>query len=77
MTSDSAVQKNRKLGTRALVRISKRLASLPEGYAVDLHALLSQAVLAEFLPATERMTLDVIFDELKIHKKTPPVNCSF
>lgn len=70
MTSD-LVQKNRKLGTRALVRTASRLANFP-GYA-DLHELLSHAVLAEFLPATERISLDNIFEELKIEKKTPPV----
>ncbi|KAI0089424.1 AAA domain-containing protein [Irpex rosettiformis] len=71
MTSD-LVQKNRKLGTRALIRIAKRLATLSGGHATDLYALLSHAVLAEFLPATERMSLETIFDELKIYKKTPP-----
>ncbi|KAI0703059.1 AAA domain-containing protein [Cytidiella melzeri] len=69
MTSD-LVQKNRKLGTRALIRLAKRLARFPG--RVDLHALLSHAVLAEFLPAAERMSLDNIFEELKIRKKTPP-----
>lgn len=70
MTSD-LVQKNRKLGTRALIRIASRLARFSE-YA-DLHTLLSHAVLAEFLPATERMNLDLVFEELKIEKTTPPV----
>ena len=72
MTSD-LVQKNRKLGTRALTRIARRLASLAGGHGVDLYGLLSHAVLAEFLPATEKMSLENIFDELKIHKKTPLV----
>lgn len=70
MTSD-LVQKNRKLGTRALVRIARRLAKYPD-YA-DLHMILSRAVLAEFLPAAERMSLDVIFDDIGIKKVTPPV----
>lgn len=72
MTSDT-VQKNRKLGTRALVRIASRLGRYP-GYA-DLHTLLSRSVLAEFLPKTERMNLETIFEELGIKKLTPPV-CS-
>ena len=70
MTSD-AVQKNRKLGTRALVRIASRLGRYP-GYA-DLHSLLSRSVLAEFLPKTERLNLENIFEELGIKKLTPPV----
>lgn len=73
MTSD-LVQKNRKLGTRALVRIARRLAKYPD--YVDLHAIFSRAVLAEFLPAAERMSLDAIFEELGIKKITPPVSIS-
>ncbi|KAF7790654.1 hypothetical protein EIP86_001610 [Pleurotus ostreatoroseus] len=73
MTSD-VVQKNRKLGTRAVVRIANRLANLP-GYD-DLHTLLSRSILAEFLPATERMNLEVIFEEVGIKKITPPYNPS-
>ena len=60
MTSD-AVQKNRKLGTRALRRLASRLAKFPADS--DLRTLLSQAILAEFLPPTESMNLDIIFDE--------------
>ncbi|KAI0786986.1 AAA domain-containing protein [Abortiporus biennis] len=73
MTSD-VVQKNRKLGTRALVRLAKRLAKYPDN--PDLHALLSQAILAEFLPATETMNLEVIFEQCGIKKFTPPFNPS-
>ncbi|EKM57120.1 uncharacterized protein PHACADRAFT_92032 [Phanerochaete carnosa HHB-10118-sp] len=69
MTSD-LVQKNRKLGTRALVRIARRLAKHPDH--VDLYTMLSHAVLAEFLPATERMSLGTIFEELGIRQLTPP-----
>lgn len=70
MTSD-LVQKNRKLGTRALVRIARRLAKYP-GYA-DLYTMLSRAVLAEFLPTVERIQLNTIFTELGIQQLTPPV----
>jgi von Willebrand factor A domain-containing protein 8 len=73
MTSD-LVQKNRKLGTRALIRVASRLGRF-SGY-VDLYALLSHAVLAEYLPAAEKMALDNIFEELKILKKTPPVRAT-
>ena len=70
MTSD-AVQKYRKLGTRALVRIARRLGKYPE-YA-DVYGLLSHAVLAEFLPKAERMNLDTIYEDLEIKKLTPLV----
>ena len=67
MTSD-VVQKNRKLGTRALVRLASRLAKFPNDQ--DLHVLLSQAILAEFLPATENMNLQEIFEECGIKKRS-------
>ncbi|KAJ3534193.1 hypothetical protein NM688_g7173 [Phlebia brevispora] len=73
MTSD-VVQKNRKLGTRALVRVASHLAKYP-GYD-DLHTLLSRSILAEFLPTTERMNLEVIFDEVGVKKLTPAYNPS-
>ncbi|KAH8102169.1 AAA domain-containing protein [Cristinia sonorae] len=73
MTSD-AVQKNRKLGTRALVRLASRLAKFPG--EKDLHKLLSQAILAEFLPATESMTLQEIFEECDIKKRSALFNPS-
>ncbi|KAJ3013283.1 hypothetical protein NUW54_g1635 [Trametes sanguinea] len=69
MTSD-AVQKNRKLGTRSLIRIARRVAKFPSDD--DLHTLLSRALLAEFLPATEAMNLQNIFEECGITKRTPP-----
>ena len=71
MTSE-LVQKNRELGTRALVRIAKRLAKYPN--QGDLHTILSRTVLAEFLPAAERMRLDEIFEELAVKRLTPPVS---
>ena len=72
MTSD-AVQKNRKLGTRALMRIARRIAKFPAA-AEDLHVLLRRAVLAEFLPATETMNLQNIFEDTGIKKRTQPVS---
>ncbi|KAI0643818.1 AAA domain-containing protein [Trametes meyenii] len=71
MTSD-AVQKNRKLGTRSLVRIARRVARFPADD--DLYTLLSRALLAEFLPATETMNLQNIFEECGIKRRTPPFN---
>ncbi|KAI0752632.1 AAA domain-containing protein [Daedaleopsis nitida] len=74
MTSD-AVQKNRKLGTRALMRIARRVAQFPAA-ADDLHVLLTRAVLAEFLPATEAMNLQNILEQTGIKKRTQPFNPS-
>lgn len=70
MSVDS-VQKNRKLGTRALLRIARRVARFPGDD--DLHAMISRAVLAEFLPPTETMNLDELFEEAGIQRRTPPV----
>lgn len=74
MTSE-AVQKNRKLGTRSLVRIAKRLAAYP--WDDDLYAILGRSLLVAFLPTTEKMSLDAIFEECEIFQKTPQVNCFF
>ncbi|KAL6302276.1 AAA domain-containing protein [Sparassis latifolia] len=73
MTSDS-VQKNRKLGTRSLVRIARHVAKFP-GHN-DLHSLFSRSVLAEFLPTTEAMNLQELFEESGIKKRTPAFNPS-
>ena len=66
-------QKNRKLGTRALMRIARRVAQYPAA-ADDLHVLLSRAVLAEFLPATEAINLQNILEQTGIKKRTQPVS---
>jgi von Willebrand factor A domain-containing protein 8 len=71
--SADAVQKNRRLGTRSLIRIAKRIARSPEE-AQSLHELLSRSLLAEFLPAVERMNLDTLLKELKIYRRTPMVS---
>ncbi|OJT05693.1 von Willebrand factor A domain-containing protein 8 [Trametes pubescens] len=71
MTSD-AVQKNRKLGTRSLIRIARRIAQFPADD--DLYTLLSRALLAEFLPPTELINVQNIFEECGIEKRTPPFN---
>jgi hypothetical protein len=69
--SDDIVQKNRKLGTRSLVRIATRLAKFPQGD--DLNAVISRSLLAEFLPAMERMNLDTLLQETGIMKSSPRV----
>lgn len=70
MSADS-VQKNRKLGTRSLVRITRRLAMLP--HDDDLNAIISRSLLAEFLPKVERMNLNDLLDEAGIRRRTPLV----
>ncbi|ETW77425.1 hypothetical protein HETIRDRAFT_156533 [Heterobasidion irregulare TC 32-1] len=60
--------KNRKLGTRSLVRIARRLAGFP--WDDDLHALISRVLLAEFLPTTEKMSLESLFEECEIKRFT-------
>lgn len=67
MSADN-ILKNRKLGTRTLVRIARRLATFPQDD--DLNAIISRSLLAEFLPAVERMNLETLLDESKIHKQT-------
>ena len=69
--SDDVVQKNRKLGTRSLVRIAARLAKFPQDH--DLNAIISRSLLAEFLPAMERMNLDTLLQETGIMKNSARV----
>lgn len=66
------VQKNRKLGTRTLVRIMKRLTVYPDDS--DLHAIICRSLLADFLPTTERMSLESLLDEADIRKSADKVN---
>ena len=61
------VLKQRKLGTRTLVRIAKRLAKFPEDH--DLHGIISRSLLAEFLPAVERLNLETLLVDAGIEKK--------
>lgn len=69
--SADAVMKNRKLGTRTLVRIAKRLARGDE----DLYGVISRSLLAEFLPAMERLNLENLLTEVGIGKKSTWVCC--
>lgn len=75
LSSDN-VQKNRKLGTRSLVRIARRLAAFPEDVG-GLDAIITRSLLAEFLPAAERLNLDTLLQEAGIAKKTVPVRDFF
>lgn len=70
--SSENVLKNRKLGTRTLVRIARRLALYPQD--VDLQSIISRSLLAEFLPATEKMNLNTMLEDSNIFKLTPPVS---
>ena len=69
--SSESVQKNRKLGTRTLVRMSRNIATTPETY--DLHTIIGRSLLAEFLPAVERLNLFTSLEESGIKRETPPV----
>ncbi|KAF7986115.1 hypothetical protein HWV62_41553 [Athelia sp. TMB] len=73
MSADT-VQKNRKLGTRSLVRIARRVAAFPNDD--DLHGLITRSLLAEFLPAVERMNLDELLEDAGIKKKSAWFNPS-
>lgn len=69
--STENVLKNRKLGTRSLVRIARRLASYPQD--TDLRSIIQRSLLAEFLPATEKMNLNTLLEDSNIFRKTAPV----
>ncbi|KAF9485607.1 hypothetical protein BDN70DRAFT_847463 [Pholiota conissans] len=68
--SSENVLKNRKLGTRSLVRIARRLALYPQDK--DLQLIIYRSLLAEFLPATEKMNLTTMLEDSNIFKQTPP-----
>lgn len=59
--SEDTVQKSRKLGTRSLARIARRIAKHPND--LDLRRLLNQTLLAEFLPVAERMNLNTLLED--------------
>jgi hypothetical protein len=69
--SSENVLKNRKLGTRSLVRMARRLALYP--HDKDLQSIIQRSLLAEFLPATEKMNLNTLLEDSNIFKQTPSV----
>lgn len=73
MSADN-VTKNRKLGTRSLVRIARRISKYP--HSSNLYDIISRLLLAEFLPVTERMGLEDMLRDCDIHKGPPVVSCS-
>ena len=75
LASDS-VQKSRKFGTRAILRIAKRMAMAPrngDGSDDELHMLINRSILAEFLPTTERAVLEILLKESNISPGRPVV----
>ncbi|KAJ7165324.1 AAA domain-containing protein [Mycena filopes] len=72
--AEDNVLKSRRLGTRALVRVARRIGAVggAEGEAEgDLRALLSRTLLLEFIPAVERMNVEQLFDDAGIARGAP------
>ncbi|KAJ7594399.1 AAA domain-containing protein [Mycena floridula] len=66
--SNDNVQRNRKLGTRSLLRIAKRIVNFAG--SSDLHTLLRQTLMMEFLPIIERRNIESLLAEFEI-QQTP------
>ncbi|KZT28299.1 hypothetical protein NEOLEDRAFT_1129681 [Neolentinus lepideus HHB14362 ss-1] len=60
LSSDNT-QKNRRLGTSSVLRIANRIAKFP--WDQDLRAMINRSLLAEFLPAAERISLESLYDD--------------
>lgn len=71
ISSDNVI-KNRKLGTRTLIRLAGKIALHPE--ESDLRNLIEQVLLAEFLPASEKLGLETMLNDSNIVKSTPAVS---
>lgn len=68
------VLKSRRLGTRSLVRIARKLAMFPD--SLDLHLTLAQSLLAEFLPAMERLNLNTLLEDSNIIRRSQTVSAT-
>ena len=68
------ITKNRKLGTRSLVRIARRISKHP--HSSNLYDISSRLLLAEFLPVTEKMNLETMLRDCEIKMGPPVVSCS-
>jgi von Willebrand factor A domain-containing protein 8 len=66
-SDDGGLQKNRRLGTRALVRIAQRCAHYP--WDEDLYTLFARTLLIEFLPVAERNNVENLLKECGIVKQ--------
>lgn len=73
LSSDNII-KNSRLGTRTLVGIARRIVASPQDD--DLNSLISRALLAEFLPAVEKINLNTLLEDSNIFKRTEPVRTS-
>ncbi len=72
--SDGALRV-RRLGTRALLRIARRLARFP--WDQDMRRMLEKALLTEFLPATEKAGVEELLEDAGIKKISPAVRAPF
>lgn len=61
----------RRLGTRALLRIARRLARF--SWDLDVRTMLERALLTEFLPATEKVGVEELLEENGFKKISPAV----
>jgi hypothetical protein len=61
----------RRLGTRALLRIARRLARF--SWDLDVRSMLERALLTEFLPATEKAGIEELLEASGIKKVSPAV----
>lgn len=69
---DAAGLRKRKLGTRALVRVARRVGLVGEDEGLrEMYSLIGRALLKEFLPATERMALEDMLAESGITPSAP------
>ncbi|KAF9648314.1 hypothetical protein BDM02DRAFT_3187271 [Thelephora ganbajun] len=78
LASDS-VQKNRKFGTRTILRIAKRMAMVSHNgdrSSDELYVLINRSILAEFLPTTERTALETLLKECDIRPGRSALNPS-
>ncbi|KAH9028964.1 AAA domain-containing protein [Lactarius pseudohatsudake] len=66
--SDGALRV-RRLGTRALLRIARRLARFP--WDRDTRKMLERALLTDFLPATEKAGVEELLEDVGIKKISP------
>ena len=71
--SDGALRV-RRLGTRALLRIARRLARFP--WDQDIRRMLERALLTEFLPTTEKVGVEELLEDAGIKKISPAVRAS-
>lgn len=67
-----SIRRHRKLGTRTLVRMARRIAKVP--WDDDLYRMIIRNLLAEFLPTTERMALETLLEETGLRRLSDVVS---